>query len=192
MANFDHFNLIGPVYDLVFGRKKDNEIVELADLQTGQSLLDLGGGTGRVTVLFENISQNLVVADSSLKMLFEAQSKGIKTVHSQSEQLPFISDTFDRIIMVDALHHVKDQLRTLNEMWRLLAPGGKIVIEEPDIRNIVVKLVALGEKLMLMRSHFLSPQKIAEMSQFGRDAVVHIHPGKGIAWIIIEKEVVSN
>ncbi len=57
--------------------------------------------------------------------------------------------------MVNALHHVCNQQETVNELWRTLQPGGRIVIEEPDVRTFAVKLFALGEKLALMRSHFL-------------------------------------
>jgi len=46
-------------------------------------------------------------------------------------------------------------------MWRVLAPGGMIVVQEPDVRRFLVKLVALAEKIAFMRSHFLSPDKIA-------------------------------
>jgi len=188
MSKFDHFNFIGPIYDLIFGRSKAHKIVALTDLRKDNALLDVGGGTGRVTVLYKTISNNLLIVDSALNMLRKAQEKGIRSVYSQSERLPFHDRKFERIIMVDALHHVKDQQQTLDEMWRLLAPGGKMIIEEPDINNFLVKLVALGEKLLLMRSHFLAPQKIIEMCQFSDDTTVELLLKKGIAWIIITRQ----
>lgn len=188
MTNFDHFNIIGPIYDWIFGRRIDQEIVELAEMQRGQNLLDVGGGTGRVTVLFQKISPNILIADAAMNMLQQAQSKGIRSVLSQSEHLPFHDGSFDRIIMVDALHHVADQKQTLQEMWRLLSNNGKIIIEEPDINNFIVKCIALGEKLILMRSHFLEPQTIVKMGGFDQKAQVNIRREKGIAWIIISKK----
>ncbi len=187
MANFDHFNIIGPIYDWIFGRRIDREIVELAGMQRGQNLLDVGGGTGRVTVLFQEISPNILIVDSAMNMLQEAQSKGIRSVLSQSEHLPFHDGSFERIIMVDALHHVADQKQTLEEMWRLLSDNGKMIIEEPDINNFFVKCIALGEKLILMRSHFLKPQAIVKMGGFETKAQVNIRRENGIAWIIISK-----
>jgi demethylmenaquinone methyltransferase/2-methoxy-6-polyprenyl-1,4-benzoquinol methylase len=65
--------------------------------------------------------------------------------------------------MMDALHHVRDQHLTASELWRVLTPGGRIVIVEPDIRKPMVKIIALGEKLLLMRSHFLSSGGIASL-----------------------------
>lgn len=187
MKKFDHFNLISPIYDLVFGRKIDEKMLALADLGKDQTLLDVGGGTGRVSVLFSDISQKLVVLDSSLKMLSEAKDKGLSTINSQSEKMPFGVGAFERIILVDALHHVKDQQGTLNEMWRLLRKGGKMIIEEPDINHFFVKLIALGEKILLMRSHFLAPDKIIAMCQFDEQAVIQSQKEDGITWIIVEK-----
>jgi ubiquinone/menaquinone biosynthesis C-methylase UbiE len=87
---------------------------------------------------------------------------------------------------VDALHHVIDQRHTAHEMYRVLKPGGRIVIEEPDIRTFGVKLIALGEKLLLMRSHFLSPERIVALFSFD-SAKTSVHAAEGSAWVVIEK-----
>jgi len=65
--------------------------------------------------------------------------------------------------LVDAFHHVKDQRIALRELLRVLKPSGRLVIEEPDVRRLPVKIVALLEKLFLMRSHFRSPAAMAMM-----------------------------
>lgn len=192
MSGFNHFNFIGPIYDRTFGRKVDREMLKLAEVESGQSLLDVGGGTGRVTILFKEITKNLLIADSASKMLHQAQEKDLRTVNSHSECLPFQNEIFDRVIMVDALHHVSNQQLTLNELWRVLAPGGRIIIEEPNIHNFIVKLVALGEKIALMRSRFISPEKIAEMCDFTEKESIQIHRKNGIAWIIITKNYHEN
>lgn len=190
MAKFDHFDLISPLYDFIFGRRVDDEIVNFAEIAEDQILLDVGGGTGRVSVLFKKKVKNVIIADSSVNMLKEAQEKGLTTVNSNSERLPFANDAIHRIIMVDAFHHVKNQHETLHEMWRVLKKDGFIIIEEPDIKNFYVKLIAVGEKLLLMRSHFVSPSRIAEMGDFGGRASIDIRRSKGIAWIIIKKELI--
>lgn len=163
-------------------------MLELVEMKQDLKLLDVGGGTGRAAVLFAGLTRNLVVADAAFNMLRKSKGKGIPSVQSQSEHIPFKDGAFDRIIMVDALHHVADQQQTINEMRRLLAPKGKMVIEEPDIHNFVVKLIALGEKLLLMRSHFLSPVEIAAMSNHEPVNSVEVHRENGVAWIIITNE----
>lgn len=187
MSRLDHFNLLGPVYDLVFGRVSDHDMVEIAGVKPGQNILDVGGGTGRVSILFAEQTPQVLVVDSAVRMLREAQDKGLRTVNGHSERLPIRPGAFDRVIMVDALHHVKDQKKTLKETWRVLAPGGRLVIEEPDIHNFWVKLVALGEKIALMRSRFLPPEEIMNICQYDDRDSIQLIKKKGIAWIIITK-----
>jgi demethylmenaquinone methyltransferase/2-methoxy-6-polyprenyl-1,4-benzoquinol methylase len=189
MAKFDHFNLIGPIYDWVFGRNASLRIHDLIDLEGHHTLLDVGGGTGRVTSQLISITPHAIIADSAMKMLQVAEKKGIKAVNAESEMLPFQDGSFDRIIMVDVFHHVADQQGTLDEVWRTLRSGGKLVIEEPNIHNWVVKMIALGEKLLLMRSHFRQPQEIIDMCNFSGVNKLDMHSEDGIVWIIIDKSI---
>ena len=188
MAKFDHFNLISPIYDWVFKRRNNHKLSELLGLTPHHILLDIGGGTGRVASHFVATSDHTFVADAAVKMLREAQKKGISTINVHSERLPFCNYAFDRIIMVDAFHHVIDQQATLDEIWRTLTPGGRLVIEEPDINNFFVKLIALGEKLLLMRSKFIKPQDILAMVSYNDVKNIQLCSEKGIAWAIIDKD----
>ena len=189
MAKFDHFNLIGPVYDWVFGRRTNATLFDMVNLASDHTLLDIGGGTGRITMHFIEITPVAIVADSAARMLQEAQKKGLITVNTHSERLPFSSECFDRVIMVDAFHHVADQQQTMDEIWRTLAPGGRLIIEEPDIHHLLVKLIALGEKVLLMRSKFLKPQDILAMARYDDASNKQLYSENGIAWVIIEKKL---
>lgn len=182
---FDHFDFIAPVFARV-GYSSLEKMLEVAELPISGRLLDAGGGTGRVSGLLREHAGKVVIADPSLGMLRQADRTQLGLACSNSEALPFPSDSFERIIMVDALHHVIDQRHTAREMYRVLKPGGRIVIEEPDIRHFGVKLIALGEKLLLMRSHFLSPQRIVKLFSFD-SAKTTIHATDGNAWVVIEK-----
>lgn len=192
MPIFDHFNFFAPLYETFIPPKDPQEMWALAGLPVSGALLDAGGGTGRVAQFMSGKANPIVVADLSCKMLAEARQKdGLHPVCSHTEKLPFVDEAFARIIMVDALHHVCDQRGTVDELWRTLQPGGRLVIEEPDVRAFAVKLIALAEKLVLMRSHFLSPPHIAEMFHY-TDARVRVKTGKSIAWIIADKEPHPN
>ncbi|MCJ7718232.1 MAG: class I SAM-dependent methyltransferase, partial [Anaerolineales bacterium] len=158
---FDHFDFLAPIYDFFIKAKPPETLTSLADLSPSDRLLDAGGGTGRISQYFKPLVNQVIIADLSIQMLAKSQIKdGLDPVNSHSEALPFPNDSFNRVIMVDALHHVCDQAKTALELWRVLKPGGKIIIEEPDINSRAVKLVALAEKLALMRSHFLSGLEI--------------------------------
>lgn len=183
----DHFSLLAPFYDFFIRPKNPEKISSLAHLPSDGIILDAGGGTGRVSQYLRGKVAQILVADESLKMLREAQKKdGLQPVLSLTENLPFQNDTFDCIIMVDALHHVADQRKSTHELWRVLKPGGRLIIEEPDIHSFGVKFLAVAEKLALMRSHFLSPQQIITLFE-GKPAVTRLELEDASAWIIVEK-----
>lgn len=187
MPILDHFDLLAPFYDRVIKLQDVEKLVQYAGLPTPGVILDAGGGTGRVAQALKDYAGQVIIADASAGMLRQAKLKdGLYTVCSETEKLPFPEDFFDRVIMVDALHHVINQEFTVSELFRVLKPKGRILIEEPDIRLFSVKLVALAEKLALMRSHFLSPQSIAALFS-AQDARVQIAKDGFNSWVIAEK-----
>jgi ubiquinone/menaquinone biosynthesis C-methylase UbiE len=187
MPLFDHFNLLAPLYDKVIAYKEPVKIIELGGFPVKGIVLDAGGGTGRISQALVGQAAELIVLDLSIGMLQKAiQKDSLRPVCSHTEALPFPDDSFDAVVMVDALHHVCDQSDTALELLRVVKPGGRIVIEEPDIRTFAVKLVALAEKLALMRSRFLSPNQIAAL--FPPESVnVIIERDHFNAWVMIEK-----
>ena len=187
MPILDHFGLLAPFYEQVIRLKTAERIYELARLPTSGALLDAGGGTGRVTHALSGGAAARVVVDVSMGMLRQASKKaGLQITLAATEELPFADETFDRIIMIDALHHVENHAVTTSELWRVLKQGGRLVIEEPDIRVLATKFVALAEKLALMRSHFVSPPEIARLFSHPNSRTEITKEGWN-SWIIIDK-----
>lgn len=187
MPTLDHFSLLAPLYEKFIPPRLPERLIELVGLPVDGALLDAGGGTGRLAQFLRGRVGKLVLADETLQMTLQASRKnGLHPVCAQTERLPFQDGAFSRIIMVDALHHVSHQPQTLHELWRVLEPGGRLVIEEPDIRLFLVKLIALAEKLALMRSHFLSPTQMEQLLSFP-DARIASTAQNGTAWVIAEK-----
>jgi len=187
MPSLDHFGIIAPFYDRTIPLKAPQHLIELIGLPIEGAILDAGGGTGRVAQAFEHLATRVVVVDLSIGMLRQAGQKGrLWPVCSETESLPFPDASFERIVMVDALHHVLSQKRTVNELWRVLKSGGRIVIEEPDVRKLSVKFVALFEKIALMRSHFIAPPEIIAMFAH-LNAMTQIKLDGFNAWVIVDK-----
>mgnify|MGYP000225528506 CR=1 FL=1 len=148
----DLFSWIAPIYDRVFS-PAGPEILSWLDIGRGEIVLDIGGGTGRIAEALKEKAR-VIVVDLSLGMAVRAKKKGLMVCIARAEALPFPSECADGVIVVDAFHHFRDHPLAVQEMMRVLKKGGWLFIEEPDIANVVVKLIALGEKLLLMRSRF--------------------------------------
>lgn len=56
------------------------------------------------------------------------------------EELPLADSSVDRVLMVHCLEHVEDAAETLGELWRVLAPGGRLIIVVPNRRGVWARL----------------------------------------------------
>jgi demethylmenaquinone methyltransferase/2-methoxy-6-polyprenyl-1,4-benzoquinol methylase len=159
-----HFDLLAPIYDRVIPPPDQERLRRLLRLPTEARVLEAGGGTGRVSSALLPLVGTLVINDLSAPMLRKARGKGAPhLVQSYVERLPFPNASFGRVFAVDAFHHFSDQQTAVAELLRVLGPGGRLVIEEPDIRRLPVKLVALVERVAVMRSQFLSGEEIRKL-----------------------------
>ena len=190
VAMLHHFDHLARYYDRFLGRPKLGVLRDLLLLPVSGLMLDEGGGTARVSYPLRPHVGEVVVADLSLPMLRQARRKGrLWTVKSDAERLPFSDESFERILVVDAFHHFADQRQSLVEVVRVLKKGGRVVIEDPDVRRRPVKLAALAEKLLLMRSRFLSPPSIVDMIERQGLSARIAESDRFRVWIVADKRV---
>ncbi len=186
---FDPFHWVAPVYDnLVRWFLSVDRLRHHLALPASGWLLDAGGGTGRVARVLQPLVGDVVVVDYSHAMLRQAvHKKGLKAVRAQVEYLPFPDGFFSRVVVVDAFHHFHDQHLAVRELWRVLAPGGRLVIEEPNVEKPHVKLIALGERLALMGSRFYPPDTMAALFHALGARVTVDRSGHLNVWVIVDK-----
>jgi hypothetical protein len=67
----------------------------------------------------------------------------------------------------------------------VLRTGGRIVVEEPDIRHRLVKLIALVERLLRMHSRFYAPADLAQLFHGAGGRVTLYDDQDGIYWAVI-------
>lgn len=187
MPSFDHFDFAARFYENIPPAPLSAALSDLLAVFPGARILDAGGGTGRLAQTLAQTGARLTVADFSHGMLqAAARVGGLGPTRAAVERLPFPAGYFDRVLMVDALHHVYDQGQSAHEMFRVLRPGGRLVIEEPDIDTFGVKLLALGEKLLFMRSHFLNGARMAALFG-GLPATLSLRREGHTVWLLVEK-----
>jgi ubiquinone/menaquinone biosynthesis C-methylase UbiE len=179
-VGFDHFNFIARWYDRLAG-SGGNELVRTAvGSAPGQWVLDVGGGTGRHSAPMVAVGARVIICDAAVEMLKQARAKGLIGLVGSAARLPFADDSMDRVLVVDAFHHftLPDgpaiQVTAAFELLRVLKPGGRLVIAEPDPRLTAVKVAAMIEKLLLMRSHFLSPPQMGALFESAGGRIVSL------------------
>jgi len=135
------FNETAPVYDRVnqffsfgSGAWYRRRCLRRAGLRPGMRVLDVAVGTGlvaREAVTLMRSSSEIIGVDVSEAMLAEARRKlGILLIQGAAEALPVADASIDFLTLGYALRHIPDLTRALREFWRVLRPGGTLLILE--------------------------------------------------------------
>ena len=97
-------------------------------IKPGDSLLDLGIGTGLISVLFAKAGLNISGLDGSIEMLKECRKKGfakeIKQYDVQDVPLPYSNNVFSHIVCCGVFHFFGALLPTIKETYRILRSNG--------------------------------------------------------------------
>lgn len=92
--------------------------------QKGQSLLDVGSGTGYFARRFAHAELNVVGLDPDARALDLACREGGATyLRATGSALPFANASFDQVAAVTSLCFIADPQRTVSEMWRVGREG---------------------------------------------------------------------
>ncbi len=115
--------------------------IDCSGVRAGHKVLDLAGGTGDLAAKFSRIvgeSGKVVLADINNAMLTVGRDKlrdmgivnNIDYVQANAEALPFPDNTFDLITIAFGLRNVTDKDKALASMYRVLKPGGRLLVLE--------------------------------------------------------------
>src|SRR5512139_3586051 len=112
----DHFGFLAPFYDRVIPPPDLARLRDRLRLPSTGRLLDAGGGTGRVSSQLRHLVDEVIISDLSASMLKQALIKGkLQPTQAQAERLPFLDASFDRVVVVDALHHFCHQREAIGD-----------------------------------------------------------------------------
>ncbi|HEJ9495604.1 TPA: bifunctional demethylmenaquinone methyltransferase/2-methoxy-6-polyprenyl-1,4-benzoquinol methylase UbiE [Proteus mirabilis] len=142
------FHSVASKYDLMndlmsFGihRVWKRYTIEASGIRRNQRVLDLAGGTGDLTAKFSRLvgeNGEVVLADINDSMLKMGRDKlrdhgivgNVSYVQANAEELPFPDDYFDCITISFGLRNVTDKAKALRSMFRVLKPGGRLLVLE--------------------------------------------------------------
>lgn len=149
------FDRVAPLYDLVL------PATDAAPIEAGfsyaerqvETVVDLGGGTGRATRALDDAS---IVFDGSQGMLRTASGHGLTTVRGDVRHLPFPPGSLDGVVSVDAMHHFPAIDRVIEAVYDALAVGGAFVVREFDPSTVRGRFLVLGERLIRFDSTFFT------------------------------------
>ena len=135
------YDLMNDVMSLGIHRLWKRLAIGMANIRPGQQVLDLAGGTGDLVlmiaprvgpqgrVVLSDIN-NAMIRTGRARLLDRGIAGNVEYVQADAERLPFPDNSFDCITMAFGLRNVTHKQAALDAMYRVLKPGGRLLILE--------------------------------------------------------------
>ena len=140
------------IYPAVIRQRQRDLICQVATLVRPRRVLDVGCGGGWSTHLLSQLSSLAIGLDVSRALVATARGRAwpkADFIIADGNQIPFREKSIDLLVSVAALHHLETG-RALREWRRVLAPGGRLLVFEPNRLN---PLAAIGRRLFPFETH---------------------------------------
>jgi ubiquinone/menaquinone biosynthesis C-methylase UbiE len=150
MNHREYFNQLAGKWDKMTSEETRSRLPELIQdlrIKSGDTVLDVGGGTGILLPLLYEVAGNeskIISLDIAEEMLKRARnnsySSNIHYVHADVNAIPLASETFDIVICYSCFPHFPDKTKALAEIARVLRSSGRLVICHTASRHEINKL----------------------------------------------------
>lgn len=104
--------------------------------QKGGFSVDLGCGPGALTALLRG-DHILLGVDSDREALHNFAEPDIPRIQASAERLPFSAKSVDVVLAISLVEHIENQSAFFVEVARVLKPGGRLVIQLPELRYLI-------------------------------------------------------
>jgi len=153
------------------GRKESNSglrtiLLRYLNHNSRERLLDIGGGSGLLTETLADVFSQILVLEPNLgKLEYGAKHRpDVGFIRGSAQQVPVVEGKIGTVVSVAAFHHFPDQHGALEEMKRVLKPGGLLMLAEIDVSKTSGRILRFFEnKIVHGGSHFLESPQLVEM-----------------------------
>jgi len=149
----ENYDLMNDLMSLGVHRAWKRDFVANSGVQLGQRVLDLAGGTGDISRLLSaavGARGQVVLTDINAAMLEVGRRRledlgivgNVRYALVDAEHLPFADASFDIVTIAFGLRNVTDKQAALEEMHRVLRPGGRaLILEFSEVRSEALKVL---------------------------------------------------
>lgn len=112
------------------------DMVETLDPSFPAEHLDIGSGHGDLIRLLRNRFDVRSSVCDYTDSLMKLPDVSVRVANLNTEGLPFENSAFDLVTCTEVIEHLEHYRYTLREMYRVLKPGGALVLTTPNILNL--------------------------------------------------------
>lgn len=144
-AAFPAYSHRNPIINWLFWQRLRKVMEHIQSPTPYENILDFGCGSGVMLPYLSSISKQVTAMDVDLLPLERAQAyiplaSNVEVKDAGKNGIPDLpANSFDLIIALDVLEHVKDLPRTLNELLALLKTNGQLIVSGPT-ENILYQI----------------------------------------------------
>lgn len=195
LSSVPGYNLAAEFYD-----QKENylhsfergKLLPLLGDVTGKKILDVGAGTGRISIPLARAGAEVTALDVSEEMLgkLRMKNKELRIVIGDAESLPFPNDYFDIVVAAFLIVHLQDPARFFDEAYRTLKDNGLLLVTNINQRKPPEVKTKTGP--IVIESYYHRPEHVRLMLEslaFTIEQEIFVWEGEGwINQIILAKK----
>lgn len=159
------------------------------DNVTGMRVLGLGYPTPYLGVFREEAERCLAVMPAAQGVVRWPSAAPTLATLADETVLPFPTSSMDRVVIVHALEMTPNAAEMLREVWRVLAPGGRLLAVVPNRRGVWARLdtTPFGNGRPFSRGQVVSLLREALFTPVGWDEALYAPPSRwflntAVAW----------